>query len=142
MQQYARWLSREGKMSSVDRVGNNMQPKFPLVEADVMKYFSWLESRKVKWRNHANPLQKKRLAPSTITSIACAFKHLYRCQLCDFPTGLSQFFSNRHRAYILKIASEKMRGLYPADRNSMGLSAAAYGRLLTVSYTHLRAHET
>ena len=133
MQQYARWLSREGKISSVDRVGNNMQPKFPLVEADVMKYFSWLESRKVKWRNHANPHQKKRLAPSSITSITCAFKDFYRYQLCDFPTGLSQFFSNRHRAYILKIASEKMRGLYPADRNSMGLSAAAYGRLLMCS---------
>ena len=42
MQQYARWLSREGKISCVDRSGNNMQPKFPLVEADVMAYFSWL----------------------------------------------------------------------------------------------------
>ena len=133
MQQYARWLSREGKISFVDRTGKNMQPKFPLVEDDVMKYFSWLESRKVKWRNHANPHQKKRLAPSSITSIACAFKDFYRCQLCDFPTGLSQFFSNRHRAYILKIASEKMQGLYPADRNSMGLSAAAFGRLLQCS---------
>ena len=57
MQQYARWLIREGNISHVDRTGASMQPKFPLVDDDVMKYFAWLECRKVAWRHHSNPHQ-------------------------------------------------------------------------------------
>jgi hypothetical protein len=98
-----------------------------------MKYFSWLECRKVAWRHHSNVNQKKRLAPTTITSIACAFKDFYRINLSEVPPELNRFFSNRNRAYILKISLEKMQGLYPTDRSSMGMSTAAFGRLLRCS---------
>ena len=46
------------------------------------------------------------------------------------PLELNRFFSNRNRAYVLKISLEKMQGQYPSDRSSMGMSTAAFGRLL------------
>ena len=130
MQRYARWLTRDGKGDFVDGNLQGLQPKAPLVLEQVMKYFSWLECRKVAWRHHSNPHQKKRLAPSTITGVACAFKDFYRINLTEMPLELTRFFSNRNRAYILKISLEKMQGQYPSDRHSMGLSTGAFGRLL------------
>ena len=133
MQTYCRWLIRDGKRSFVDESLQVMQPKFPLVPEHIMKYFSWLECRKVAWRHHSNPQQKKRLAPTTIVGIACAFKDFYRINLSEVPLELTRFFSNRNRAYVLKISLEKMQGQYPTDRSSMGLSTAAFGRLLRCS---------
>jgi hypothetical protein len=133
MQIYCRWLIRDGKRSFVDESLQVMQPKFPLVPDHIMKYFSWLECRKVAWRHHINPHQKKRLAPSTIVGIACVFKDFYRINLSEVPLELTRFFSNRNRAYVLKISLEKMQGQYPTDRSSMGLSTAALGRVLRCS---------
>ena len=130
MQRYCRWLIRDGKRSSVNESLQAMQPRFPLNPEDVMKYFSWLECKKVRWRHHSDPHQKKRLAPSSIVGIACAFKDFYRINLSEVPLELNRFFTNRNRAYILKISLEKMQGLYPTDRSSMGMSTAAFGRLL------------
>jgi hypothetical protein len=133
MQRYCRWLIRDGKRSSVNENLQAMQPRFPLNPEDVMKYFSWLECKKVRWRHHSDPHQKKRLAPSSIVGIACAFKDFYRINLSEVPLELNRFFTNRNRAYILKISLEKMQGLYPTDRSSMGMSTAAFGRLLRYS---------
>ena len=127
---FSRWLVRDGKRSFVNGAGDTLQPNFPPTEDHIMNFFKWLESKKVPWRHHSNPNQKKRLAPGTMVGIACAFKDFYRINLSEAPLSLNRFFSNRNRAYNIKISLEKLEGLYPVDKASMALSSAAYGRLL------------
>jgi hypothetical protein len=82
-----RWMKESGLVSS-----SRLKP--PLAQNAVEKFFDHLDKKRVKWANHPNPSQVKRLSLGAIRAVGSAIFHLYRIHALAVCDRLKIFFNN------------------------------------------------
>lgn len=100
----------------------------PLAQNAVEKFFDHLDKKRVKWANHPNPSQVKRLSLGAIRAVGSAIFHLYRIHALAVCDRLKFFFNNFNRYHILNIAQDKAHvpPLFPSSGSSEAISVEAY----------------
>jgi len=116
-----RWMKESGLVSS-----SRLKP--PLAQNAVEKFFDHLDKKRVKWANHPNPSQVKRLSLGAIRAVGSAIFHLYRIHALAVCDRLKFFFNNFNRYHILNIAQDKAHvpPLFPSSGSSEAISVEAY----------------
>ena len=116
-----RWMKDCGLVSS-----SRLKP--PLNQHAVEKFFDHLDKKRVKWANHPNPSQVKRLSLGAICAVGSAIYHLYRLHSLAVCDRLKIFFNNFNRYHILNIAQDKAHvpPLFPSSGSSEAISVEAY----------------
>jgi hypothetical protein len=100
----------------------------PLNQTAVENFFDHLDKKRVKWHNHPNPSQVKRLSLGAVRAVGSAIFHLYRIHSLAVCDKLKMFFHNFHRYHILNIARDKAHvpPLFPSSGSSEAISVEAY----------------
>ncbi len=116
-----RWMKDNGLVPSL-----RLAP--PLNQHAVEVFFDHLDKKRVKWHNHPNPSQVKRLSLGAVRAVGSAIFHLYRIHSLAVCDRLKIFFNNFHRYHILNIAQDKAHvpPLFPSSGNSEAISVEAY----------------
>ena len=125
---YERCIRSMGKWMKENQLANSSRLTPPLDLDAVEKFFDHLDKKRVKWLNHVNPSQMKRLSLGAVRAVGSAVFHLYRIHTLLVCDRLKIFLNNFNRYHMLNIATDKANvpPLFPSSGSSQAISVEAY----------------
>ena len=125
---YERCIRSMGRWMKENKLVTSSHLIPPLNQGAVEKFFDHLDKKRVKWPNHANPSQMKRLSLGAVRAVGSAIFHLYRIHSLAVCDMLKIFFNNFNRYHVLNIAKDKAHvpPLFPSSGCSQAISVEAY----------------